>query len=424
MTSKSNGSSVATRQIRRTAPASFEIWRAELTAAGLRPIVVVAGSRGKTTVVRLLDAVFREAGLTTAIWTDRGVEIEGTPQRGELVPWTRVQGRLDDGTLDVAIREIGWSTMRTAALQPSSAPIVAVTNVCANRDACLIQGEAKLAAKVLPDLLKVASPEGLVVLNGEDFAVSGDEVPRDRPQWLIGLNRVTPLLRQHMGAGGTAAWVDNGALIVGDQSSARGLGRADDLVFALNGAAGFEVHNALTVAAVATAAGIGERAIGRALTEFRISQRFMPGSFNIVEVNGATAIVDRPEPSWFLRPILRAVKDRTIGRVVTVAGRLEAVPDSDLAEVGRLLGRASQALVLHSDSEDAARAAGFRQGVALNDVPPPIVHTPSERRAVTRGLAMVRPRDFLLILADRPQSVLRALARAAQAGPRDMLAAD
>jgi cyanophycin synthetase len=424
MPSKSNGTIVANGQLHRPAPLSFETWRAALRAAGLRPSVIVAGSRGKTTVVRLLDAVFREAGLTTAVWTDRGVEIEGAPQRGELVPWSQVQTRLEDGTLDIAIREIGWSTARTAALEPSSAPIVVVTNVCANREACLIQGEAKLAARVLPDLLRLASPAGLVVLNGEDFAVSGDEVPHDRPQWLVALNRVAPLLRQHLGSGGIAAWVENGSLIVGDGTTVRDLGRTDDLVFALHGAAGFEVHNALTAAAVATAVGIGERPIARALAEFRISQRVMPGSFNIVEVNGATAIVDRPEPSWFLRPVLRAVKDRTIGRLVTVAGRLDSVPDSDLAEVGRLLGRASQALVFHSEAENAVRAAGFRQGVALSDVPPPIVHTPSERRAVTRGLSMVRPRDFLLILADRPQTVLRALARATQPGQRDMLAAD
>ncbi|HEY7035684.1 MAG TPA: hypothetical protein VH482_30375 [Thermomicrobiales bacterium] len=375
-------------------------------------------------MVRLLDAVFREAGLRTAIWTDRGVEIEGAPQRGELVPWSRAQNRLDDGSLDVAIREIGWSTVRTSALPPSSAPIVAVTNVCANREACLIQGEARLAAKVLPDLLHIASPHGIVVLNGEDFAVSGDEVPRDRPQWLIALNRDTPLLRHHVGSGGTAAWVENGSLVVGGGNTRHEFGQSQDLVFALNGAAGFEVHNALTAAAVATAAGVGARPIARALAEFRISHRFMPGSFNIVEVNGATAIVDRPEPSWFLRPILRAVRDRTIGRLVTVAGRLESVPDSDLTEVGRLLGRASQALVLHSEPDSAARVAGLRQGVAMSDVPPPIVHTPSERRAVTRALAMMRSRDFLLVLADRPQTVLRALARAGQTGTRDMLAAD
>ncbi|MEA2514261.1 MAG: hypothetical protein QOJ59_3748 [Thermomicrobiales bacterium] len=403
---------------------TFADWRSRITSAGIKPVVVVAGSRGKTTVVRLLDAIFHEAGLRSAIWTDMGVEVEGTPQRGELVPWSRVDSRLDEGTLDVAVREIGWSTVRTSGLQPASAAIVAVTNVCANREACMIHGEARLASQTLPELLSAASPEGLVVLNGEDFSVSGDEVPRDRPQWLVALHRVTPLLREHLSAGGNAAWVEDGSLVVGDATATRHLGRTDELAFALNGAAGFEVHNGLMAAAVATAMGIGESHISRALRAFRPSPRSMPGSFNIVDVNGVTAIVGLPEPSWFLRPVLRAVKDRAIGRLITVVGRLDPVPDVDLAEVGRLLGRASSGLVLHSESENTSRATSFRQGVALSDVPPPIVHTPSERRAITRALAMAKPRDFLLVLADRPLPALRALSRATRAGSRDMLAAD
>jgi UDP-N-acetylmuramyl tripeptide synthase len=424
MSSKSSQAPIEVRPLHRPTPVSFAAWRSNTLAAGLRPIVVVAGSRGKTTVVRLLDAIFKEAGLRTAIWTDRGVEIDGAPQRGELVPWTRVGARLDEGTLDVAVREVGWSTFRTAGLPPGSMPVVVVTNVCANREACLIRGEAKLAAQTLPVLLHVASPDGLVVLNGEDYAVSGDEVPRDRPQWLVALSRVTPLVREHIAAGGAAAWVENGSLRVDDSAVVKDVGRTDGLVFALNGASGFQVHNALSAAAVATALGIGAREIAAALCAFRSSPRSMPGSFNIVEVNGTTAIVDRPQPSWFLRSVLRAVKDRAAGRVITVAGRLDPVPDSDLAEVGRLLGRASSALVLHSQSARTERAASFRQGVALSDVPPPIVHTPTERRAIARALAMARPRDILLVLADKPLPALRLLTRATQAGSRDMLAAD
>src|SRR5687767_10510176 len=145
MGTKSSKSSTVVRPLHRPIPKSFGAWRTEVGSAQLRPVVLIAGSRGKTTVVRLLDAIFEVAGLRTAIWTDRGVEIDGRPQRGELVPWSRVQARLDDGTLDIAIRELGWSSVRAAGLQKASAPIVAVTNVCANREACLIRGEAKLA---------------------------------------------------------------------------------------------------------------------------------------------------------------------------------------------------------------------------------------------------------------------------------------
>src|SRR5215217_7603229 len=216
MNSRSSKSSTLALSPTYRIPLSFDTWRSDVASAGLAPVLLVAGSRGKSTVVRLLDAIFRQAGLRTAIWTDRGVEIEGTPQRGELVPWSRVQSRLGDGTLDVAVREVGWSSVRTSGLQPSSAPIVVVTNVCANREACLIQGEAKLAGRALPGLLAAASSTGLVVLNGEDYAVSGDDVPRDRPQCLVGLSRGAPLLREHLGGGGRAAWLDAGSLVVGD----------------------------------------------------------------------------------------------------------------------------------------------------------------------------------------------------------------
>ena len=118
------------------------------------------------------------------------------------------------------------------------------------------------------------------------------------------------------------------------------------------------------------------------------------------------AIVDRPEPSWFSAPSCVLSKTAPSDVSITVAGRLDPVPDSDLTEVGRLLGRASSALMLHSQSDAHRTRRRFRQGVALSDVPPPIVHTPTERRAISRALAMARPRDYLLVLADKPLPVV------------------
>lgn len=395
-----------------SAPPSFRDWRERLNALGMKPVIIVAGSRGKSTVVRLLNEMMFEAGLKTAIWTNRGVEIAGVPQEGELRPWASVLGRLDDGSLDVAIREIDWSTIRTAGLKIGESPIVAVTNVCANREACMIHGEARLARKTLPGLLDAASPDGVVILNGEDFAVSGDEVVCDRPQWLVALTRATPLMREHLGNAGTAAWIEDGNLVVGDEVIMHSVGEPASLAFSLFGSAGFELHNGLTAAAVGFACGLPIAAISGGLRRFRISPRSMPASFNVFDFDGVTAIVDRPEPSWFLRSVLRAVRDRKFGRLITVVGRLDSVPDADLMEVGRLLGRSSDALVVHSANEKSPRTLTFRQGLAQNSVPPPIVRIPSEGRAITRALTMVRSRDLILILADQPLSVIRSLGRA------------
>jgi hypothetical protein len=88
---------------------------------------------------------------------------------------------------------------------------------------------------------------------------------------------------------------------------------------------------------------------------------------------------------------------------------MNAINEADLTEVGRLLGRTSTILVLHSSRDQPERANLVRQGVALNDIPPVIVHTTTERRAVGRALEIIRPGDALLVLADNPQSVIRVV---------------
>lgn len=392
-----------------TIAGSFSEWRTAVAAAGTRPIILVAGSRGKTTVIRLLDALFRAAGLRTAVWTDLGVEIEGVRQRGELIPWSRVGTALDTGRLDVAIQELDWLTIPTHGLQPEAYPLVVVTNVCANREACLIHDEARLAIQLLPQVLASAHRNGLVVLNGEDFAVAGDEVPRERPEILTALSKDTPLVRNRLAAGDVAAWVEDGALMLGDASAPVAICKAVDLHFALEGAAGFQVHNALSAATAAIACGLPASLVGTALRSYRLSPLRAPGSFNRIEVRGITVVVGRPEPSWFLRPVIRSLRDRN--RLITVVGRLNDVPESDVTEVGRLIGRASAAVVLHSEQLNQRRASALRGGIALNEIPPPIVHTTTERRALNRAIEFARPGDAMLVLADRPVPILRALLR-------------
>lgn len=376
------------------------------------PLIAVAGSRGKTTVVRLLDAIFGAAGLKTAVWTDSGVEIRGRRQRGELVPWSRAVVRLAADTLDVAIQELDWSTVHAVGLPSNAYPIVAVTNVCVNNDACLITTEARRAMQALPAVLRAVREDGVVVLNGEDYAVAGEELCCDATAILAGLTRETPLVRNHLRDGGLAAWLDGQQVLVSDR---RGLLLRYDsrrLDYALGGAAGFQVLNSMVAAAVALACGVPPSVIAAVVERFAPDPLLVSGSFNVFSRNGGTIIVDRPSPSWFLRPILRAIRDVAQARVIAVVGQGRPIPTSDLSEVGRLIGRTASALIVHSEDDDAERASALRQGIALCDLPPLIVHTPTERRALNRALRLMRPGDTVLVLADQPAHVLRALLRA------------
>jgi cyanophycin synthetase len=392
-------------------PHSFHDWRARVERLSVPPVVAVAGSRGKTTVVRLLDAIFRQAGLRTALWTNYGVEINGRRQSGELVPWSRAVSRLADGSLDVGIQELDWATVHAVGLPGASYPLVAVTNLCVNNDSCLVQSETRLAMKALTRVRAAAREDGALVLNGEDFGVAPHENDH-APAILVGQSRDTPLIRNQLKSGGMAAWVSDGTLVVGGSDRVAPFGRSSVLPFAFGGAVSFQVHNALIAGALARACGISTAAIAEALAMFSPSPKVMPGSFNVLPVSGATVVVDRPAPSWFLRPALRAVGHLPGRRLLTVAGHLAPIPLDDLTETGRLLGRSGGVLILHSADASSERFTLLRQGILANEVPPIIIHCASERQALNRALDILRPGDTTYVLADNPPAVLRAVERA------------
>lgn len=407
----------------RMAPDSFRIWRQGVVRRGALPVIGVAGSRGKSTVIRLLDSIFTEAGLRVATWTDAGVEVRGRRQSSELSAWESCLRRLMANTLDVVIQELDWPTVHAVGLPPSAYPVVVVTNICVNNDRCLAQDETRLAIRAYGRVRAASRADGMLVLNGDDFAVAGTEVEHEAPAVLFALSQEAPLVRVHLTQGGRAAWVDDKRLMIGTATATTEICNQADLPFALNGLASFELDNALAAVAVAETCGIPLALCGKVLSEFSIPPALV-GSFNQVRYDRGIAIVDRPAPSWYLRPTLRALRHRPHGGTIVIAGRLDSVPHDDLPEVGRLLGRTANALILHSEASNTDRMKRLRIGIDQADNALIVVHTSSERTAITRGLTMMRPGDGLLVLADNPGPALRQLRRASGPSESAMLDQD
>ena len=101
---------------------SFQQWTRSVRQVGLDPLVYVAGTRGKSTIVRLLDAMAKAEGLRTAIRTDAGVEIEGRRQLGDMLPLRESLDEMDAGELDLVIVEMDWGDIErsrsTGAIRP------------------------------------------------------------------------------------------------------------------------------------------------------------------------------------------------------------------------------------------------------------------------------------------------------------------
>lgn len=394
-------------------PRTFGHWRRQVAAAGLAPVVAIAGMRGKTTVIRLLSAIYQHAGLRTALWTDRGVEVDNRRQSGELVPWSRALDRLARGEIDVALQELDWSTIHAVGLPANSYSVAAVTNLCLNNDSCLIQEETRRAFRALAQIRRAAA-RGLLVLNGEDFAVAGGTADAHEAAVLVGISGEAPLLRGHLAAGGVAAWSEAGELRVGDRRRSDRVGVLDEIGFTLAGAVGFQIQNALTAAAIARASGVAAATIATAIAEFVPTLRDLPGSFNILRVADTTYVVDRPAPSWFLRSSIRALAHIPARRFITLVGDLREVPEDDLWQVGRLLGRTGGALILCEDGFEESRKHSLTLGIGSNEVPPLMTSVGTERQGLNKAFRLVQPGDVVFCLVHHPIPALRALTRASE----------
>jgi cyanophycin synthetase len=400
-------------------PTGFAEWRARVDRQRVAPVVAVAGSKGKTSVLRAVESIFRAGGYRFATWTDRGVEIEGERQRGELAPWSRALTRLAAGGLDIAFQELDWSTVPTVSAPGRRYPIVAVANLCANSEACFFTPETMQARRALRLIRSSIATPGRLILNADDFALSDDgEFAGDmQSRYLVGISADAPVLRRHILQGGDACWVESGSITIREALRTQAIAEVRGLPSTREGTIPFAVQNALIATAIARCCGISEEVVAAGLANHEARPESMPGSFNVFDFGSATIVVDCPMPSWFLRTSLRASANLGSGRQIRVVGPMHDVFNDDLAEVGRLLGRNGGVLIAHG-TWPAERFEHLRQGVAGNAVPPILLQAPDERTAVQQAMDMLRANDVLLVLAENPEAIVSQIQRRVRRLPR------
>lgn len=394
-------------------PVSFRAWRAKVIKTGHLPIIGVAGLRGKTTIIHLVDHILRTAGNRTALWTSNGVEIDGRPQQGELGAWKDAMRRVIDGEVSVALQELDAATVLATGLPAQLYPVLAITNICGNDEVCHIHREAQLAMKAMPRLMQAVSPEGALVVNGEDFTLVNALQPyTETPTVFYALSRNAPLLRQQLALSCYGVWRDDGHIRFGASEDAPIACRVPELPYTLNGDAAFQITNVLAAVGIARLVGLTATEIEIALHSYTPQASKMPGTMAAEQHRGARVIVDRPDPSWFLRPVLRAIRAHSRGRLFVVTGRMESVPIDDIEEVGRMIGRDADVIIMHDHHANPTRSEIFLKGVSRVLDPPLVVRVNSETRAIQSGLRRLRAGDLLLVLADDPVKALATVERA------------
>lgn len=370
------------------------------------PTVLVTGSNGKTTTVRLLTAVAsaggRLAGMSCTDSVNVGGDILATgdysgPMGARLV--------LRDQRVEMAILETARGGILRRGITVDRAIAAIVTNVAEDHFGEFGVYDLPSLAETKLTVGRPVLPAGRVVLNADDAAIVAASVRVKKPIFWIALDQANPVLREQQDKGGDAAWLENGRLIAsfrGDRSDVAGLA---DVPITLNGVARHNVYNALGVIALALVAGIEPQAIARGLRAFRGTVDENPGRLNIFDLGGARVIADFAHNPHGMDALVSMAQAMPATRRILVIGQAGDRDDQAIRDFAKSAWGARPDRIVLKEMEKylRGRVTGEASGILRDEFirlgasPDSIDHADSEFEAVRAALTWAQTGDMLLV---------------------------
>jgi cyanophycin synthetase len=258
------------------------------------PVVAVTGTNGKTTTVRLLAHLFREAGLRTAYTSTDGVYVDGTlVEEGDYSGPSGAGKALSQAGVEVAVLEVARGGILLKGMGFAHNDVAVVTNISA--DHLGLHGIFTLdqLAEVKAAITRVTRPHGWCVLNADDPRVLAmRRGARGRP-FLFSMDPDHPAIRTALSEGGRGmAPLDGWMTVFSPRSSPQPLVRLEDVPVTLAGISSHHVQNAMAAAAAALGVGLRRESVVSALRSFVLDPERNPGRANLFEVDGRVVVVD------------------------------------------------------------------------------------------------------------------------------------
>ncbi|HEX5720564.1 MAG TPA: Mur ligase family protein, partial [Thermoanaerobaculia bacterium] len=252
------------------------------------PVVLVTGTNGKTTTVRLLAAMVSAAGAVPGTTSTDRVEVDGEVlDEGDCSGPGGARTLLRDRRVEVAILETARGGILRRGLAVRRADAAAVTNVAADHlgefgvyDLASL-AETKLVAA------RVVKTQGRVVLNADDpDLVSRTSRFGAQAVW-FSIDPDRPGFDDLLVAGDAGCTLEDGELVRYGEERRQVIARVDEVPITFGGAAQHNVANALAAMGLAGAIGLPVDAMSEGLKGFRGSPEDNPGRGNLMEIGGA-----------------------------------------------------------------------------------------------------------------------------------------
>jgi UDP-N-acetylmuramyl tripeptide synthase len=353
------------------------------------PLALVTGTNGKSTTVRLAAAIGAAAGRAVGLCSSDWVRAAGeTIAEGDYSGPGGARRAVRDPRVELAVLEVARGGLMRRGLALPRAEACLITNVAADH----------LGDYGINDVADLTDAK-FTVLVRRSTAFAGEI------SW-FSLNPGTPDMAAWLAAGGEAALLEDGQLVLAKGKARRPVLPVEDFPLGMKGAARFNIANALGAIALAAALGLPAEAMARGLAGFAGGPDANPGRGNFIEVGGITVLVDFAHNTHGVTALMEAIRPLPAKRRLYLLGHAGDRRDDDIRELVRAVWAERPDRIIVKEMEKVLR------GRAVGEIPRLIAEelsslgapanrvgqAASELESVRQALAWAAPGDLLVLL--------------------------
>ncbi|HEV2607260.1 MAG TPA: Mur ligase family protein [Xanthomonadaceae bacterium] len=371
------------------------------------PLVLVTGTNGKTTTVRLLAAMMRAHGLRTGYSCTDGLFVDAAQiAAGDYSGPAGARAVLRHPDVQAAILETarGGLLRRGLAMQHAQAAIV--TNLSADHYGAYGVHDLDALARVKLTVARVVDRDGLLVLNADDATLRARVDDLACAIGWFALDDGDAWLETHRARGGPTCGVRNGRVRLTFAGEEHDLGAVDTMPLSANGQARYNIANILAASLAAGALGIASAAIAEVLARFGAAHADNPGRLQRWSIAGVDVWLDYAHNPDGLRGLLQVAGVRhTHGRFGLLLGQAGDRSDADIRALAATAAAFKPARVVLKDIAGMLRgrvsgevAAILRETLLAEGITADALPFCSDELEATRALlAWAQPGDILVL---------------------------
>lgn len=326
------------------------------------PVALITGTNGKTTSTRLCSAIGTAAGLIAGITSTEFVRVgDEILDYGDYSGPGGARMLLRDKRLEVAFLEVARGGILRRGLPLRRARAALVTNVAADHLGQYGVNTVEELAVAKFALHRTLATDGILVVNADDRYVVAEASRTQATLCWFSLDAGHPLIAQAKADGLTCAWQEGDHLVYFDSQRAHKIVKVQAIPLTMEGAADYNIRNALGALCLAKAMGIDDSAIAKGLCGFNNDAKDNPGRCNEFAVQGARVFVDFAHNPHSISAVTQAMASIPAKRRFLMLSHAGDRSDQDILEATKC------ALALNPDVLMAAELPQYLRGREIGD---------------------------------------------------------